>query len=213
MHATRERLTRIADHYNQRAPAYAKQGERLSREWFDEPRRRFRRLLGARARVIDIGCGPGLEMADLSLMGLDATGLDVSREQLRLARDRLPSAALAWGTALALPFAPASFDGAWASASLHHLTREEAPRALAEIRRALVDGGAFYCSVQRGNTAGWIDSGAGAPDIWYTFFGEREWQELLASAGFAIHWFFASSETGAVNEGATGWLNSLAVAA
>lgn len=212
MSPARTRLARIAGSYDRGAFAYAKQGEALPRDWFDEPRRRFHGLLRPHARVLDVGCGPGFEMADLDRLGLSTVGLDVSLGQLRIARDRLPSTGLARGTALALPFRRGAFDGAWASASLHHLTRDEAPRGLVEIRRILADGGAFYASVQRGNAAGWIRGEAVAEDIWYTFFGEREWRDLLAAAGFSLRWFLADSD-GATNEGATGWINSIAIAA
>ncbi len=212
MSPARTRLTRIAGSYDRGALAYAQQGEASPRDWFDEPRRRFHGLLRPNARVLDVGCGPGFEMADLDRLGLRAVGLDVSRGQLRIARERLPFAGLARGAMLALPFRAAAFDGAWASASLHHLTRDEAPRGLAEIRRILADGGAFYASVQRGHAAGWIRGEAVAEDLWYTFFGEREWRELLAAAGFSVRWFLAASG-GATNAGASGWINSIAIAA
>ncbi|MXY37091.1 MAG: class I SAM-dependent methyltransferase, partial [Dehalococcoidia bacterium] len=155
MQTARERFARIADSYDRGAAAYAQMGEASGRDWFAEPQRRLRELLPPGARVLDIGCGPGLEMADLRELDLDPVGLDVSRGQLQIARKRLPSAALIRGTALTLPFRAGTFDGVWASASLLHLAREDAARGLAEIRRVLVDDGACYCSIQRGSGEGW----------------------------------------------------------
>ncbi len=209
MSSARERHTRTTDGYDRGATAYARRGEASGRDWFKEPQRRFRALLEAGGRVLDVGCASGLEMADLRALGLDPLGLDISAQQLRIARHRLPSAGLARATARALPFQTGTFQGVWASASLLHLARAEAPGALAEIRRVLADGGAFYASVQRGSGEGWV-RGAVGTDLWYAFYEEDEWRDLVTAAGFSILWFHASDE-GETQEGATGWINCLAV--
>lgn len=211
MSSRRERHARIAASYDRHAEAYATAGEGSPRDWFTEPQRRFRELLAPGARVLDVGCASGLELTDLRALGLGVVGLDVSRVFLRRARSRLPAAGLACGTALAMPFRAGTFAGVWASASLPHLAREEAPLALAEIRRVLAAGGAFYASVQRGSGEGWVPGEAVAEDLWYTFYEETEWRDLVIAAGFSIRWFLAE-DGGNTNEGATGWINSLAVA-
>jgi SAM-dependent methyltransferase len=62
------------------------------------------------ARVLDAGCGQGTPV----LRRLDdetvAVGLAVSREQLRLAADHVPGAALVQGDLAALPVADGSVD-------------------------------------------------------------------------------------------------------
>ena len=209
MSSARERNARITEGYDRGASAFARAGEGSPRDWFDEPRQRFRALLELGARVLDVGCASGLEMADLRGLELDPFGLDPSQVQLRMARRRLPSVGVARGTALALPFRRGAFEGVWASASLLHLTREEAPQALSEIRRVLGDGGVFYASVQRGSGEGWVRGAVGV-DLWYAFYGEEEWRDLVTAAGFKVHWFQGSDE-GNTQEGATGWINSLAV--
>ena len=211
MESARRRVHRIARAYNAWAADYAKHGEEAARDWFREPQALFAACLPLAGQVLDVGCGPGLEMSDIRPLGLRTVGLDVAGEQLRLARVRLPEVEVAQGTVLALPFAGRAFDGVWASASLHHLTREEVPGALAEIRRVLRPGGALYSSVLRGDRAGWIRGSVVATEIWYTFFRRDEWRTLLESAGFSITWFLESSDVENANEGATGWLNSLAV--
>ena len=52
--------------------------------------------------------------------------------------------------------------------------------------------------------------GAVGTDLWYAFYEEDEWRDLVAAAGFSILWFSASDE-GETQEGATGWINCLAV--
>ena len=50
----------------------------------------------------------------------------------------------------AIPFADASFDGVWASASLLHLPRSELAVALREINRILRSDGLLFASVKTG---------------------------------------------------------------
>src|SRR5207249_9177007 len=67
------------------------------------------RLLGPGAgKLLDLGCGTGAHTAAFAEAGWDATGVDVSEDQLRLARARRLHVVRA--DAAALPFADASFD-------------------------------------------------------------------------------------------------------
>jgi ubiquinone/menaquinone biosynthesis C-methylase UbiE len=184
----------------------------MAREWFAEPQRRLAAALAAGARVLDIGCGPGLEMADLRASGLRPVGLDPSRQMLGFASERNRGCGVAQGTVLALPFADGAFDGVWAAASLHHVARDEAPAALREIRRVLRRGGAFYASVQRGEVEGWVRGMLTGHATWYTYHSERDWRALVEGAGFAITWFFATDDVASANEGATGWINVMGMA-
>ena len=75
-------------------------------------------------------------------------GLDVDARILALARDKAARAGVAveWvqGSAIDLPFPPASFDRVTSSLMLHHLTTPEKRAALASIRRVLRPGGSLH---------------------------------------------------------------------
>jgi len=60
--------------------------------------------------LVDVGCGGGSHAAAFAELGWSVTGVDVSEDQLRLARARGIDARL--GRAEELPFAKASFDAA-----------------------------------------------------------------------------------------------------
>jgi ubiquinone/menaquinone biosynthesis C-methylase UbiE len=90
-------------------------------------------------RVLDVGCGTGANLAVLAQhFGCTPAGVDSSEGMLAEARRKLPDADLRRGVAEQLPFDDASFDAAWMSLVVHLLER---PRAFAEARRVLVDGG------------------------------------------------------------------------
>jgi SAM-dependent methyltransferase len=93
-------------------------------------------------RMLDIGCGLGIQSAELRGSGNTIIGIDVSEGLLRHAAARgVPVAASSVGT---LPFPSDSFDAAYAIGILHHLeSRPAQEAAFDEIRRILKPGGLF----------------------------------------------------------------------
>lgn len=91
--------------------------------------------------VLDAGCGPGRDARALAATGLPVLGVDLSQGMLdeageRTAR-RLPTGSIRYALMdlrrLDLP--DASCRGVWCSASLLHLPKTVAPRAMAELAR------------------------------------------------------------------------------
>lgn len=97
--------------------------------------------------VLDAGCGAGHLSAVLDERGATAVGVDVSREMLGYARERVPDAAFARSDlGSGLPFAADTFDGIASSLAFHYV-REWEP-LFHELRRVLVRGGWVVFSVQ-----------------------------------------------------------------
>jgi len=129
-------------------------GEPGSREYFE-------RLLSARddhapwmtaelgydetsgLRVLDVGCGQGIDLARYALAGAEVSGVDLTPRHVELARAHLAAAGLTaevlQGDAEALPFASESFDRVSSNGVLHHTPDMAA--ALGEVHRVLAPGG------------------------------------------------------------------------
>ncbi len=92
-------------------------------------------------RVLDVACGPGLLLPTLAARAEDVVGIDLTPENLRLAREVEGEAriALARGLAEGLPFASESFDAAVLRLALHHMV--DPTIVLGEVRRILRAGG------------------------------------------------------------------------
>ncbi|WP_375463092.1 class I SAM-dependent methyltransferase [uncultured Methylobacterium sp.] len=93
--------------------------------------------LGGR-HLLDIGCGPGAMAAALAAQGARVTGIDPGAAAITAARARVPEARFAIGSAEALPFTDAAFDGAVILNALHHVPDPRA--ALAEAARVVRPG-------------------------------------------------------------------------
>ena len=95
------------------------------------------RLLGpGPGRLLDVGCGGGSHMLAFAEAGWAPVGVDVSEEQLRLARGR--GCEVVRAAAERLPFGDASFDAAVSMWT--HTDVEDFPAALCEIARVLRPG-------------------------------------------------------------------------
>lgn len=131
------------------------------------------------ARVLDIGCGPGLSAGVMAQAGLQVTAMDPVPEMLARAATR-PGVKTVQGSFDDLPQDP-SFDAIWANFSLLHTPRADIPRHLAACRNALAPGGLLHVALKTG-------TGARRDKIGrlYTYLTDAELSGLLQDAGFTI---------------------------
>lgn len=95
-------------------------------------------------RVIDVGCGNGLNVGMFLEEGFDVTGIDISPGMLRFARESAPGAKMIRGDFLRNRLPAESFEGVFAKAFVHLFPKPVAMRVLQKIRQILVPGGIFY---------------------------------------------------------------------
>ncbi len=99
------------------------------------------------ARVLDLGCGTGLELEEYFKINPTArvTGIDLAEGMLRALAAKFPEKALNLipGSYFTVPFGENCFDAAVSVESLHHFTQAEKIPLYTRLHRALVPGGVF----------------------------------------------------------------------
>jgi len=121
-------------------------GEELRRQFGDIDIYLFDQILrgrfDSRPRVLDAGCGDGVDLASSGLAGgCRVVGVELSDGGVRASAARIASierSHLVQGSVLALPFPAAAFDGAYSYGVVHHTVDPEL--AVREIARALKPG-------------------------------------------------------------------------
>lgn len=168
--------------------AYASQHAGLSDDQAAELiyRRDLRKLLPDRANglVIDIGCGQGQLVRLLLADGYDAHGVDISQEQVAIARASGLDDRVHLGHYRELLVRHSGQLGAvTATDVLEHLTKEEVLDTFDCVAQALAPGGVFIARVPNAVSpfGGHIRYGDFTHESWFT---ARSVRQLAAAAGY-----------------------------
>jgi SAM-dependent methyltransferase len=152
---TAEQLAALAAatiaHYDDSAPSFAA----ATRD--HDVSQNYAALLGAIEgtppfTILDLGCGPGRDLAHFTSLGHTAIGLDGSLRFVEMARAATRCDVL-HQSFLDLSLPAARFDGIFANASLFHVPTQELRRVLGELHQALAPRGVLFCSNPRGPDA------------------------------------------------------------
>lgn len=128
--------------------------------------------------LLDLGCGPGRDLAYFRGLGHMAIGLDGSTQIAEMAR-RHSSAEVWVQDFIDLDLPEAHFDGVFANASLFHVPKERISATLGAILDTLLPGGVLFSSNPRGNDEEGFSGGR-----FGVFYSDPTWMALVENAGF-----------------------------
>ncbi len=128
--------------------------------------------------LLDLGCGPGRDLATFAAQGHRATGLEGSPQLAAMARAHSGCPVIEQDL-LALDLPSNRFDGIFANAVLFHVPSVALPGVLTALHRALKPGGVLFSSNPRGSgEEGWSGGRYGV------FYDLANWRCRMVSAGF-----------------------------
>lgn len=132
-------------------------------------------------RVLDLGCGPGRDLAYFMSLGHVAVGLDGAARFVEMARSYTGCEVLHQSfLELALPTEGAArFDGIFANASLFHVPTSQLARVLRQLHDALVPRGVLFSSNPRGD-----DSEGFNGERYGAFLTLESWRSYVEASGF-----------------------------
>jgi SAM-dependent methyltransferase len=170
----------VADGYDTMAETW----ERWSSHIGNDPRADWLAKLVARLRdgcaVVELGCGNGTAETRVLAERFDLTGVDLSEEQLRRARKRVPGARFVQADVTRVEFADSSLDAVCAFYVFNHVPRELLAVVFDRIHRWLRPGGFFLATFGASDVEGWHGDWLGVPMYFSSFTPERT-RALLGS--------------------------------
>lgn len=99
------------------------------------------------ARVLDLGCGTGLELEEYFRRNpeADVTGIDLTEAMLKALKEKFPGRRLSLvvGSYFDVPFGEDAFDAAVSVESLHHFPAGQKEKLYRKLHAALRDRGCF----------------------------------------------------------------------
>jgi cyclopropane fatty-acyl-phospholipid synthase-like methyltransferase len=161
------------------------------REWSrgGEVRQRFLRealgRLSAGSRVLDLGCGGGVPVAEALARDHDVLGIDISPRQVELAREAVPAAR--FQVADLTTFSPerADFDAVVSFYALGHIPGALHGQVFTRVAGWLAPGGFLLTSAPVGGDDGVQPDWLGVP-MFFGGIGERATLEAVTAAGLEI---------------------------
>jgi cyclopropane fatty-acyl-phospholipid synthase-like methyltransferase len=174
-----ERTRIVGAGYDAMADTWAEWSSQIA----DDPRRvwlaKLLDLLPA-GDVLELGCGDGSRETPVLASRYRTTGVDLSAEQLRRARERVPNATFVHADVTGVDFAAQSFDAICAFYVLNHVPRDLLPALFARVRGWLRPGGYFLATLGASDVESWHGEWLGVPMYFSGHVPERN-RELLAA--------------------------------
>jgi SAM-dependent methyltransferase len=152
-------------------------------DWLTRALEDFAALVGAGARVLEIGSGPGRDARELEARGLVVRRTDITPAFVDLMR------ADGYDADVLDPLVDdlgGLYDGVWASAVLLHLSREEMGVVLRRLHECTVAGGTLYASLKEGDGEAWSTHGHVTGARLFTYWRADPLREALEAAGWRV---------------------------
>jgi SAM-dependent methyltransferase len=135
-------------------------------------------------RLLDLGCGSGTKTKRLAER-FEVLGVDVSEEQVRLARAEAPAATFIQADFAELKMPADSFDAVTAFYSIVHVPRDDHPELFAKILSWLRPGGFFLASLSHvggpDRTEEWL-----GVEMFFSSHDAATNRRLLCESGFRL---------------------------
>jgi SAM-dependent methyltransferase len=176
--------------------SYDRVCEEFAKEFYDELGQKpfdreilskFAESVRDKGIVCELGCGPGQIARYLKDRGVEVYGVDISSGQIECARRLNPDIRFEQGDMLALTATDSSLAGVVSFYAIIHLDRQDVPRALKLIHRALRPGGRLLLSFHGGEgmlrKEEWYDKPV---SIDVTLFEPDEMATYFETAGFEV---------------------------
>ncbi len=168
-------------YYNDNAQVWAKSKGHSSDSFYKDELNIFFEL-AKEGSVLEIGIGDGKDAEELATK-YNYTGIDISEGMVKFAKEKHKNLNFIQGNVTDLPFEDDAFNHFFTAATLLHITREDMPKALGEIKRVVMDEGIGFISLKKGKGE---EFRAEENDRLFSYFTIEEFSKILQENGFEV---------------------------
>ena len=157
-------------------------------EFIEPERQQFIEQLPKGSKILDCGCGPGMDTERFARLGYQVTAIDLSEHFVELAKKRAPNAHVRKMDMRYLAFPEASFDGVWSSFSLLHIRASEVAKTLSGFKSVLRPEGLLFAALHRGPKTDWVKTTISGMerDTYVQEWIQSEIEAVVQASGFKI---------------------------
>ncbi len=179
------RKSKVSKLYQKIAKIYVKEYWGKSTP-YDKYIDKFLLYLPKSAKILDVGCGAGDSVALFLERGYKAEGVDISKDMIEIARQKVPRAKFGIMDIRSLKYSAKSFDAVYCYGALEHVPKKDIPKTLKGFARIMKYNGFLFINPPKGN---------GEHEIYYPLAKQRfrashytvkEIKNLLSKCGFKI---------------------------
>jgi len=138
------------------------------------------------AKILDIGCGAGAPIAQTLSQHFSVTGVDISVEQIRLARKHVPQGDFIQADIMTMDFPQSIFDAIVSFYAIFHVPREEHAELFRRIRRWIKSGGYLLTTVAAKDEMPYTEDDFYGVKMYWSSYGFDHYCDLLKSVGFEL---------------------------
>lgn len=148
----------------------------------------FLEFLPTNGKVLDVGCGNGVDADYIKNKGFNVIGVDMSNKMIDIAKSKYPGIDFRLGDMRKLDFDEDEFDGIFASLSLIPIPKKDVPKTLEQFATFLKPDGTIYIQLQSGKSEELFIDEPFKPDekLFLNIISSDEIEMLLNNAGFNI---------------------------
>lgn len=148
----------------------------------------FLNLVQPNGKILDVGCGPGIDSQYMSLKGFDVIGIDNAEQMLVLAKQKQSRAKFILHDIITWNCESNYFDAILASYSLIHIPKNKMQGVLKKFNRILKEKGILSISIHEGKSSEISITEPFAPNLMtdLNIMSMSEIKQLLEINGFSI---------------------------
>jgi len=143
-------------------------------------------LLPVSPDVLELGSGAGVDSTRLLAQRSALTGIDISAEQVRRAREQVPGARFVQADFTTIELGPDSFDAVVSFYVFNHVPREELGPLLGRIQTWLRPGGFLLASFGASDVPGWYGEWLDGVETFFSGYEPDVTLRLVRASGLEI---------------------------